>query len=216
MERTKKNNIEEGMPNTMPKYRNPPPIPPERKSPNLEDVAHNMMLLPDIEDYQKKPERKRTMIGVDNGTSGGVTILSESGEVLLHIKTPVKNHLSYTKKKAFINRINFQQLKLELQKAGSDTFCYIERPMVNPTRFMATVSAVRCLEATEILLEELQIPYQFLDSKEWQKVLLPSGLKGAELKMAADDVAKRLFPKLKVVNSDCLLIAEYCRRKNSK
>ncbi|MFA5934979.1 MAG: hypothetical protein WC827_03790 [Candidatus Paceibacterota bacterium] len=160
-------------------------------------------------------KQEKTMIGVDNGVTGGVTILSESGVVILHIKTPVKNHLSYTKKKAFINRIDFQQLKAELEKAGPDTFCYIERPLVNPTRFMATVSAVRCLEATEIILEELQIPYQFLDSKEWQKELLPSGLKGDELKRAADAVAQRLFPKLKVVNSDCLLIAEYCRRKNT-
>lgn len=176
--------------NNMPRYENPPPIPAKKI--------------------------QRTHIGVDNGVTGGVTILSELGTVLLHIKTPVKNHLSYTKKKAFVNRIDFPKLKAELEKAGEDTFCYIERPLVNPTRFMATVSAIRCLEATEIILEELQIPYQFLDSKEWQKELLPSGLKGVELKKAADDVAKRLFPKLKVVNSDCLLIAEYCRRKNTK
>jgi hypothetical protein len=68
------------------------------------------------------------------------------------------------------------------------------------------------LEATEIVLEELQIPYQFIDSKEWQKVLLPSGLKGDQLKKAALDVAKRLFPKQEIVNADSLLIAEYCRR----
>lgn len=160
--------------------------------------------------------QQKTMIGIDNGVTGGVTILSELGTVLLHIKTPVKKHLSYTKKKAFINRIDFPQLKIELEKAGSDTFCYIERPMINPGRWVASVSAIRCLEATEILLEELQIPFQFLDSKEWQKALLPSGLIKDELKRAADDVSKRLFPKLKVVNADCLLIAEYCRRKNSK
>jgi hypothetical protein len=88
----------------------------------------------------------------------------------------------------------------------------IERSMINPMRWVASVSAIRCLEATEIILEELQIPYQFIDSKEWQKVLLPSGLKGDQLKKAADDVAKRLFPKQTIVNSDSLLIAEYCRR----
>ena len=88
----------------------------------------------------------------------------------------------------------------------------IERPMINPTRWVASTSALRCLEATEIVLEELQIPYQFIDSKEWQKVLLPSGLVKEQLKKDADDVAKRLFPKLTIVNSDSLLIAEYCRR----
>jgi len=153
----------------------------------------------------------RTFIGVDNGVSGGVTILSESGEVLIHVKTPVQKHLNYTKKKAFINRINFKEL-MNLLRPALNPFCMIERAMINPMRWVASVSALRCLEATEIVLEELQIPYQFIDSKEWQKALLPSGLKGDQLKKASADVAKRLFPKQVIVNSDSLLIAEYCRR----
>jgi hypothetical protein len=156
---------------------------------------------------------KRIFIGIDNGVSGAVTILTESGNIIAHIKTPVKNCLNYTKKKAFHNRVDFVQLHKELNFGSNYTpFCMIERSMVNPMRWVASVSAIRCLEATEIVLEELQIPYQFIDSKEWQKVLLPSGLKGDQLKKAADDVAKRLFPKQKIVNSDSLLIAEYCRR----
>lgn len=154
----------------------------------------------------------RTFIGVDNGVSGNITILSSTGGVILHINTPIKKHLNYTKKKAFMNRVDFQKTLSVFKSAGKDTFCMIERPMVNPMRWVASVSAIRCLEATEILLEELLIPYQFIDSKEWQKVLLPSGLKGDQLKKAADDVAKRLFPKQIIFNSDSLLIAEYCRR----
>lgn len=154
----------------------------------------------------------KLFIGIDNGVSGAVTVLMESGNILIHTKTPVKNHLSYTKKKAFINRVNFKQMRDLLMECCTNSFCMIERPMVNPMRFNASVSALRCLEATEIILEELQIPYQFIDSKEWQKTLLPSGLKGDELKKAADNVAKRLFPRQQVVNADSLLIAEYCRR----
>jgi len=165
-----------------------------------------------MERTRSNPSR-RIFIGIDNGVSGAVTILSESGEVFVHIKTPVKNCLNYTKKKAFHNRVNFRELNNTLSNIILATpFCMIERPMVNPMRWVASVSALRCLEATEIILEELQIPYQFIDSKEWQKVLLPSGLKGDQLKKAASDVAKRLFPKLNVVNADSLLIAEYCRR----
>jgi hypothetical protein len=157
--------------------------------------------------------RVRTCIGIDNGVSGAITILWPDGEILLHIKTPIKNCLNYTKKKAFANRIDFPKMKTALSQAGENTMCYIERPMVNPTRFKASVSAIRCLEATEILLEELQIPYQFIDSKEWQKELLPSKLVGIELKKAADSVAHRLYPKAKIVNSDSLLIAVHCLRK---
>ena len=163
---------------------------------------------------ERKSENKKVYIGIDNGVSGAITILSESGFVHIHVKTPVKNCLNYTKKKAFHNRVDFQELTNILFDAiGNDIpFCMIERPMVNPMRWVASVSALRCLEATEIILEELQIPYQFIDSKEWQKVLLPSGLKKEELKKAANSVAKRLFPKLQIVNADSILIAEYCRR----
>ena len=162
----------------------------------------------------KHTQFHRVFIGIDNGVSGAVTILSEDGVVLVHIKTPVKNCLNYTKKKAFHNRVNFQVLKDALNMGSNyASFCMIERPMVNPMRWVASVSAIRCLEATEIILEELQIPYQFIDSKEWQKALLPSGLKGDQLKKAANDVAKRLFPKQDIVNADSLLIAEHCRRE---
>ncbi len=159
-------------------------------------------------------ESNRVFIGIDNGVSGAITVLSELGFVHLHIKTPVKNCLNYTKKKAFHNRVDFSTLQDVLFDtiANDAPFCMIERPMVNPMRWVASVSAIRCLESTEIILEELQIPYQFIDSKEWQKALLPSGLVGDQLKKAASDVAKRLFPKQKIVNSDSLLIAEYCRR----
>jgi hypothetical protein len=163
----------------------------------------------------KLPKYGKTFIGIDNGVSGAVTIISNDNIILLHEKTPVKKCLNYTKKKAFHNRVDFKKLKLILDYAGKDTFCMIERPMINPMRWNASVSAIRCLEATEILLEELEIPYQFLDSKEWQKELLPSGLVKDELKIAADSVAKRLFPKQHIVNADSILIAEYCLRKST-
>jgi hypothetical protein len=153
----------------------------------------------------------RTFIGIDNGVTGAITILTDTGIVLTHVNTPVKECLNYTKTKAFMHRVDFPRLKEVLIHTGNP-FCIIERPMVIPMRFKASVSALRCLEATEIALEELQIPYQFIDSKEWQKALLPSGLQKDQLKKAADSVAKRLFPKLKIVNSDSVLIAEYCRR----
>jgi hypothetical protein len=162
-------------------------------------------------------ERKSspTFIGIDNGVSGAITILSDANHILLHEKTPVKKCLNYTKKKAFLNRVKFQEMYDFLKKAGDNTFCMIERPMINPMRWNASVSAIRCIEVTEIILEELQIPYQFIDSKEWQRELLPSGLVKEELKIGAESVAKRLFPKDKIWNADSVLIAEYCLRKNT-
>lgn len=161
----------------------------------------------------------KMIIGVDNGVTGGITIISD--DVIHHIKTPIKKELSYTKAKQWINRVDYLPMKRFLfnnsynsQGEWGRPLCLLERPMVNPGRFKATVSALRCLEATLIIMEQLTISVQYIDSKEWQKVMLPSGLKGAdELKAAAKSVARRLFPDVKIVNADSLLIAEYGRRK---
>ena len=48
-------------------------------------------------------------------------------------------------------------------------YCLLERPMVNPTRFQATASALRALEATLNVVELLKFSYSYCDSKEWQK-----------------------------------------------
>lgn len=160
-------------------------------------------------------------IGIDNGTTGTIGAVDENGEVLSFIKTPIKLQQDYTKTKKNISRIDSQKLKsiLEMYVPGEDFLvkALIERPMVNPMRFQSTVTALRAFEATLVIIETLKIPYQFIDSKEWQKDLLPKGVKGAEeLKKASLDIGRRLFPKSEIKHPDMdgLLIAEYGRRKN--
>jgi len=80
------------------------------------------------------------------------------------------------------------------------------------------VSAIRALEATLIVIESLKISLAYIDSKEWQKPLLPNGTKGgAEQKKASLDIGSRMFPQFKEEfkkqkDADGMLIAEYCRR----
>lgn len=153
--------------------------------------------------------------GCDNGTTGAIALIGD--DILEYYKTPVVRQLNYTKKKAYINRLDVNLFRSILEPHKDNIIVLLERPLVNPTRFKATISAVRCLEATIIVLEELDIPYQYIDSKQWQKELLPSGLNGAELKTASRDIAKRLFPTLKdhfKKDGDSILIAEFARRKN--
>jgi hypothetical protein len=79
----------------------------------------------------------------------------------------------------------------------AEALAVIERPMINPMRFQASVSAARSLEATLIAIESLGIPRMYVDSRQWQKALLPHWCKGPELKHASADIGCRLFPDRK-------------------
>ena len=117
----------------------------------------------------------RIHIGIDNGTTGTIAIINNKSAI--YASMPIKKELSYTKKKQYITRIHWKDLGNYLRdNVGKQcsAFCLIERPMVNPMRFKASMSAIRALEATLIVLERLEIPYQYIDSKEWQRALLPS------------------------------------------
>lgn len=163
---------------------------------------------------------KKTYIGIDNGVTGSIGVI---GRETLFSLTPVKNEQSYTKQKQTITRLDGPELihqLCEYTAADDRVLVVIERPMVNPKRFKATASALRCLEATLVVLESLSIPYEYIDSKEWQKVMLPKGIKGtSELKKASLDMGKRLFPDFSEEieghgDADGLLIAEWAKRIN--
>lgn len=162
----------------------------------------------------------KLFVGIDNGTSGAIGIVSDDSSIVKWFPTPIKTELSYTKEKQNISRIDFpllmKLLETEVLSYTVPIRVVMERPRVNPGQFKTTMSAMRSLEATLIVLEELKIPFSYTDSKAWQKELLPSGLKGPELKTASKDIGKRLFPQIDFGKSDCdaILIAEYARRKN--
>jgi len=158
-------------------------------------------------------------IGIDNGSTGSIGIIN--GDRTSFLETPTKYELNYQKsKKRHINRIDTEILRAYLLPYTQIT-CKIglERPMVDARRFHQTCSAVRAHEATLILLEEYKFPFEYIDSKEWQKVLLPPVKGSAELKKASKQIGCRLFPiwESDIIahgDADGLLIAEYLRRCN--
>lgn len=172
------------------------------------------------------------IIGIDNGTSGTISVLDKEGRCVLHCPTPAFIEQSYTKTEKRISRVDSNALRRLLASYmtvdSGGCFVIIERPMVNPGRFAATISAVRALEATLITLERLEIPYRYVDSKEWQSAMLPKNIwktkltkKGKKqlvspgpkvLKKAACDIARRLYPQVKTKDADSLLMAVYERR----
>ena len=160
----------------------------------------------------------RTCVGIDNGVTGTIGIILADGHSRFY-KTPVKLEQSYTKKKQNISRILVKDLRGILLDVDKNCMVYVERPMLNSTRFKASISASRALEATLNVIELLELPYQYIDSKEWQRELLPKGIKGTdELKKASKDIGIRMFPHFKELiekhgDADGILIAEYARRQ---
>lgn len=154
-------------------------------------------------------------IGIDNGVSGSVAVVDRGGALLLYEPTPLVNKLNYTKTKSFVNLVDTVKLEAMLRPYITGSLI-IERPMINPGRWGATVSAIRCHTLQEDLFDRIQIRYRFVDSKEWQKQMLPEGLKGsAELKKASLHVGRRRFPTAKFKkDADAALMAEYARQKN--
>ena len=156
--------------------------------------------------------------GCDNGVSGSIGFVGDNIiPKLCH--TPVKKEQDYTKCKKKISRLDYHKfMKLFSEYNKNDITLLLERPLVNSTRFNATASALRCHEAELIMIYVMGIKYMFIDSKEWQKELLPKGIKGSEeQKKSSKDIGNRLFPQFsdfKHPDRDGILIAEYARRKN--
>jgi len=163
----------------------------------------------------------RAYIGADNGVSGSLALVSDYG--VFFALTPVRQEQSYTKAKAKITRVDVNGLTALLLNwmnlvGHDDVRVFVERPFVNPTGFKATVSAMRALEATLIVIESLGLSLEYVDSRQWQKVMLPSGCVGKELKVASKDIGCRLFPALhaqieKHGDADSLLMAEWAKRE---
>jgi len=156
-------------------------------------------------------------IGIDNGVTGTIGIIDGKGTYFY--ETPVKLEQNYTKKKGNVSRVVVKKMK-EILAPYADKHCmiHIERPMINGMRFNASVSAARCLESTLIIIQDLGMAYEYVDSREWQKELLPKGSKGEQLKTDSKNIGCRLFPEHEKLiekhkDADGLLMAEHCRRK---
>lgn len=168
----------------------------------------------------------KAWLAIDNGASGSVAIVTEEGKVRFG-PVPTKFEQNYTKSKQNITRINGNELyrwildSLQLIPSfdlkRDRCLVLMERPLVHPRRFKQTMNAHRSFEATLIIVESLLLPHQYIDSKEWQRKMLPAGTEGEDLKRLSLEIGNRMFPQFqdsKCKDRDSLLIAEYARIAN--
>jgi len=175
-------------------------------------------------------------IAIDNGVTGSCAVLDEDGQCLEYWPTPVEKTLNYTKVVAYISRVRGDILLERLRPYVENATVVIERPLVNPQMFKATVSAIRCDEATRTILEMLKVKFIYVDSKQWQKEMLPSrtaiprlpkdatAMEKKERKAKANafkletkslslSVAQQLFPSVTFKkDGDAILMCEWSRR----
>ena len=163
----------------------------------------------------------KTYLGIDNGTSGSIAIISSDGQLLNWHKTPSFPYTHYTQKGKFIGRLDRNAFReILMPYVDTPVMVVLENPFINGSRpELINVSCVasRTDEATVIVLEDLMIPFQHIAAKTWQKDMLPSNMSEGETKKASRDVAKRLFPKFEIpkgCDGDAILIAEWARRNN--
>jgi hypothetical protein len=159
------------------------------------------------------------IIGLDNGVGATGIALLGPNNLVKYEKLPTKSELNYQKEEQHITRLDvpaFRKLLLNWNLPIADTIVIMERIMINPTRFKASISAARCFEATLIILEEFNLNYDIIDSKQWQHILLPNIEGSTELKKASLELGKKLFPGLKLhKDADSLLIAYWAMNKSA-
>lgn len=157
-------------------------------------------------------------VACDNGVSGSFAWVNEYCSESGVVTTPTFVEQDFQKDKKNVTRINVPELITWLRSIPNTTIRIIlERPFVNPMMFNATLSAIRAWEATLIALMTFNFSRQVIDSKRWQKEMLPAGCKGKELKVASVQVGCRLFPDhtdwiKSQGDADSLLICEFSRR----
>jgi hypothetical protein len=168
---------------------------------------------------------RTVFIGIDNGPSGsiGIQVYNVKGMKVeeVFMKTPTYMRQDYTKKKKRLSQIDFKVLRPLLKQYRHDNVhAVMERPLVNPGRWVASCVGLRVHQQWLDLFDFYHLPEPAsIDSKEWQKVLLPKGTTGEELKTRSKEIGHRLFPKAcrDVKHGDCdgMLICEFLRRRNT-
>jgi hypothetical protein len=190
------------------------------------------------------------IIGCDNGTTGKYCVMDINGKILDFQPVPIFNHPGWSKPKKVkkINKEGVQETKIKQTTFNfidivklkdlwskipdiTKTICYLERPAVNYQARWAmqtSLSAFGAWQAVIYVLRSLNIPYEIIDSRQWQTVLIPQALgknnkeyvrkqrelgkRNDLLKKAADELVHKLFPEITKKDCDSICIAECFRR----
>ena len=176
------------------------------------------------------------IIGIDNGTTGTMcSWILESG-LIDFIETPSKRELNYQKEINYIDRLDHNNFKNWIKnqiknaelvyKDKIKVIIILERPMVNPKRFDSSIMAVRTFESTLVILQQMNLNYIVIDSKQWQHYFFGKDTSFMDLKFeslkSGINVLNEFKPKnfIQMIDiirnhgdADALLITKYAIEK---
>jgi hypothetical protein len=168
----------------------------------------------------------RTTIAIDNGTTGSIAIIGPDG--VFFEPVPTREQLMGKAGKV-VRRINWKELSSMIyarsgdkcsERYPADTYGYVERPFTGSAMMInTTVLSARAHEAVSIVLEQLGIGYETVDSKPWQAAML-GAIKGSPaLKKASMLRGMQMYPALAATikdhgDADSLLMAQYYHNLN--
>lgn len=155
-------------------------------------------------------------IGIDNGSTGSIAILSPAGALFEPMFTKDQ---AEGKAGKIIKRIDVASLEYwldqNIERPMGRAFAYIEKPFTgSPMMINTAVLAARSYEAVIVTLERMGIGYQQVTSKDWQKAILGDVKGSPALKAASKSRGQQMYPQLaKAIQShgdaDGLLIAHH-------
>lgn len=156
---------------------------------------------------KNKPEpTPRGVLFFNSGTTGTVGWLGYRGMSKM-VEIPVKKRTSFHKVPHSMTVIDVEELERRIcywmdwgYTEPAAVIAYRERPVINPKRWSESLTAIRADEAVTIMLERMGIKYQYVDSKAWQRHILPSfgkaGTTSDMLKAESKDIGLKMFKSL--------------------
>ena len=164
---------------------------------------------------------ERIFCAVDNGCTGTIGAVDESGDALIFMRVPTYKSQDYNKSKVKITtHVDYETLKSilwALKKLGT-LHLVTERPLKNPRLFNATVSGIRAHEILLAVTRSMGLEItDTMDSRDWQKAMCGEFRIG-ESKQASLKAGLEMFPNhsnmiRKHGDADGLLMAEFSRRR---
>jgi len=166
-------------------------------------------------------------LGIDPGLDGAIGVIDEQGNYIRIYDTPIIKYQKGKKKKREYDIPAIRNILINFSDTGPTKITLgLEKMQSLPPgiRIQASFSLGLCQGIFEGLLVALNIPYQLVIPKTWQKefqITKPKGDKKAQSMM----IAEKLFPTAELRGpkggkkdgrSDALLIAEWMRRKNEQ